>query len=99
MIPKAWWKTAAVLVAAGLAAGCQTKQPVEPTTPDQVRAGAPIFFHPAVPRANDGAWPQPFGAPATGAFAPAPEGAVTHWAGFQRRWAVGLRLERLPAVQ
>jgi hypothetical protein len=52
-----------------------------------------------VPRANDGAWPQPFGAPATGAFAPAPEGAVTHWAGFQRRWAVGLRLERLPAVQ
>jgi hypothetical protein len=25
-------------------------------------------------------------------------GAVTHWAGFQRRWAVGLRLERLPAA-
>jgi hypothetical protein len=42
---------------------------------------------------------EPAGAPATGAFAPAPEGAVTHWAGFQRRWAVGLRLERLPAVQ
>lgn len=51
MIPKAWWKVAIVLVAAGLVAGCQTKQPVEPTTPDQVRAGAPIYFHPAVPRA------------------------------------------------
>ena len=63
------------------------------------RAQAAVFLHPAVPRANDGAWPQPFGSPATGAFAPAPEGAVTHWAGFQRRWAVGLRLERLPAVQ
>lgn len=51
MIPKAWWKTAAVVVSAGLAVGCQTKQPVEPTTPEQVRAGAPIYFHPAVPRA------------------------------------------------
>lgn len=68
---------------------------------DHVLMGRPqaaVFLNPAVPRANDGVWPQAFGAPATGAFATAPEGAVTHWAGFQRRWAVGLRLERLPAA-
>lgn len=55
------------------------------------------LLQPAVPRANDGAWPEAFGAPASGAFAGAPSGAVTHWAGFQRRWAVGLRLEQAAA--
>ena len=51
------------------------------------------YLSPAVPRASDGAWPEPFGTPATGRYAGAPEGALTHWAGFQRRWAVGMRLE------
>jgi predicted dienelactone hydrolase len=45
-------------------------------------------------RSNDGAWPVPFGTPATGAFAGPAQGAVTHWTGFQRRWAVGMRLEK-----
>lgn len=62
------------------------------------QAGPAVFLNPAVSRANDGVWPQPFGAPATGQYAPAPAGEVTHWAGFQRRWALGLRLERLPAA-
>jgi predicted dienelactone hydrolase len=51
----------------------------------------------ATVRANDGAWPAPFGAPATGQFAGPAQGAVTHWTGFQRRWALGLRLERREA--
>lgn len=34
-----------------LASSCQTRQPVEPTTPGTVRAGSPIFFHPAVSQA------------------------------------------------
>lgn len=51
----------------------------------------------ATVRSNDGAWPVPFGTPATGAFAGPAQGAVTHWAGFQRRWAVGMRLERRDA--
>jgi hypothetical protein len=38
----------AVLLAAVLASSCQTRQPVEPTTPDSVPAGAPVLFHPAV---------------------------------------------------
>lgn len=57
------------------------------------RADRQIYLNPAVPRASDGAWPEPFGTPATGRYAGAPEGGVTHWAGFQRRWAVGIRLE------
>lgn len=56
------------------------------------------YLNPLVPRANDGAWPEPFGTPATGRFAGAPEGGITHWAGFQRRWAVGLRLEHKAAA-
>lgn len=53
-----------------------------------------VFLRPATPRSSDGAWPEAFGAPATGRYAGAPAGAITHWAGFQRRWALGLRLER-----
>jgi predicted dienelactone hydrolase len=56
---------------------------------------AALYLNPAVTRANEGAWPEAFGAPATGRFAGAPAGPITHWAGFQRRWAVGLRLERV----
>lgn len=52
----------------------------------------------ATPRSNDGAWAVPFGAPATGQFAGPAQGAVTHWTGFQRRWAVGLRFERREAA-
>ena len=48
----------------------------------------------ATPRSNDGVWVLPFGTPATGQFAGPAQGAVTHWTGFQRRWAVGLRLEK-----
>ncbi len=59
---------------------------------------ATAWLTPATPRANDGAWPVPFGTPATGEFAGPPRGDRTHWAGFQRRWAVGLRLERLDAT-
>ena len=54
---------------------------------------APLLA-PVLPRANDGAWPEAFGTPASGRFAGVPSGAITHWAGFQRRWAVGLRLEQ-----
>lgn len=58
------------------------------------RTDRALYLNSAVQRANDGAWPEPNGAPATGRFAGAPQGPVTHWAGFQRRWAVGLRLEQ-----
>ena len=48
-----------------LAAGCQTRQPVEPDTDDSVRAGSPIFFHPAVPQVpimlESGKYPTLFG--------------------------------------
>lgn len=57
-----------------------------------------LYLNPAVPRANDGAWPEPFGTPASGRFAGAPQDPITHWAGFQRRWALGLRLEHKPAA-
>jgi predicted dienelactone hydrolase len=53
-----------------------------------------VFLQSAVSRASEGQWPEPFGTPATGRFAGAPRGDITHWAGFQRRWAVGLRLEQ-----
>ena len=54
----------------------------------------------ATPRSNDGLWAVPFGTPASGQFAGPAQGAVTHWTGFQRRWAVGMRLEkREPASQ
>lgn len=56
------------------------------------------YLSPAVPRSNDGAWPEPFGTPATGRYAGTPEGPITHWTGFQRRWAVGMRLEHRPAA-
>jgi alpha-beta hydrolase superfamily lysophospholipase len=49
----------------------------------------------ATVRANDGVWNVPFGTPATGQFAGPAQGAITHWTGFQRRWALGLKLERL----
>lgn len=52
----------------------------------------------ATVRSNDGAWPVPFGTPASAQFAGPAQGAVTHWTGFQRRWALGLKLEwREPA--
>lgn len=56
------------------------------------------YLSPAVPRSNDGTWPEPFGTPATGRYAGAPAGNITHWPGFQRRWAVGMRLEHRPAA-
>jgi predicted dienelactone hydrolase len=49
---------------------------------------------PAVERAADGQWPQPPGTRASEAVAGAAVQQHTHWAGFQRRWAVGMRLER-----
>lgn len=55
-----------------------------------------VFLRPATPRSGDGAWAEVFGTPATGRYAGAPAGAITHWAGFQRRWALGLRLEQRP---
>ena len=53
----------------------------------------------ATVRANDGVWAVPFGTPATGQFAGTAQGAITHWTGFQRRWAVGMRLERGDAAK
>lgn len=53
------------------------------------------FLNPVTVRSNDGTWPEPLGTPATGKFAGAPSSAVNSWAGFQRRWALGLRLEQL----
>ena len=52
-----------------------------------------LYLNPPVPRASDGIWPEAFGTPAAGRYAGAPHGNVRYWAGFQRRWAVGLRLE------
>ena len=60
-------------------------------------AAAEKWLNLATPRANDGAWPVPFGTPASGQFAGVAQGPITHWTGFQRRWAVGLRLERRDA--
>lgn len=51
MTRKSAWKVAAGALMALLTAACQTKQPVEPTTPDPVRAGDPLVFHPATPLA------------------------------------------------
>lgn len=48
-------------------------------------------------RASDGAWQVPWGTPASGAFAAAGGPGAGYWPGFQRRWAVGLRLEHLGA--
>jgi len=62
------------------------------------KADRAVYLNPAVPRAIDGAWPESSGTPATGRFAGAPQGAVTYWVGFQRRWAVGLRLEQRAAA-
>ena len=56
-----------------------------------------VFLDPVVARSSEGAWPEPQGTPASGRFAGPPTGAITQWAGFQRRWALGLRMERLPA--
>lgn len=52
-----------------------------------------LFLEPPVARSNEGQWPEPQGTPATGRLAGPPAGDITHWAGFQRRWAVGMRLE------
>jgi hypothetical protein len=62
------------------------------------KADRAVYLNPAAPRANDGAWPEPQGTPVSGRFAGAPEGPMTHWAGFQRRWALGLRLEQRNAA-
>ena len=56
-----------------------------------------VFLDPVVTRSSEGAWPEPQGTPASGSFAGPPAGAITQWAGFQRRWALGLRMELLPA--
>jgi len=62
-------------------------------------ASRSVFLNPGVLRSNEGEWPQAWGTPATGQYAGAPRGDRTHWPGFQRRWAVGLRLEhRAPAA-
>lgn len=44
------------------------------------------------PRASDGQWPLPPGE----AAADRTDGPAPHWPGFQRRWAMGLRLETRP---
>ena len=49
-------------------------------------------------RAKEDAWPEAFGTPATGKHAGAPAGNIGYWAGFQRRWALGLWLENAAAV-
>lgn len=59
----------------------------------QGRAERQLLLEPPMARSNDGKWPEPFGTPATGRYAGPPTGGTTHWIGFQRRWAVGMRLE------
>ncbi len=61
-------------------------------------ASRSVMLQPLKGRANDGAWPEAFGTPATGKYAAAPSGNISYWAGFQRRWALGLRLENAAAV-
>jgi dienelactone hydrolase len=46
------------------------------------------------PRAVDGRWPEPVGPAGSGAVAG--DLQRTHWRGFQRRWAIGLRLTHTP---
>ena len=48
-------------------------------------------------RSNDGAWPVPFGTPASDKYAGPAKPPITSWQGFQRRWAVGMRLEHRDA--
>ncbi|MFY7855747.1 MAG: alpha/beta hydrolase family protein [Rubrivivax sp.] len=47
-------------------------------------------------RAADGTWPVPWGTAATGDWARPGGPGTGYWPGFQRRWALGLRLEKLP---
>ncbi len=57
------------------------------------RADRKLVLEPPVARSNEGKWPESLGAPATGRFSGPPSGDITHWVGFQRRWAVGMKLE------
>ena len=52
------------------------------------------FLNVPTVRASDGVWPEPAGAPGSGALAGSAQ--LTHWRGFQRRWAIGLRLTHAP---
>lgn len=78
---------ACVMAVMALASGCQTRQPVEPGTDASVRAGSPIFFHPAAAQVpimlGSGRYPTLFSGtsratwiePASAPAAPAPAGA------------------------
>jgi dienelactone hydrolase len=54
-----------------------------------------VYLDVPTPRAVDGRWPEPVGPSGSGAVAGDPQ--RTHWRGFQRRWAIGLRLTHTPA--
>ena len=60
-------------------------------------ASRSVMRQPLKGRANEGAWPEVFRTPATGKYAGAPAGNIGYWAGFQRRWALGLRLKNAAA--
>ncbi|PWF55496.1 alpha/beta hydrolase family protein [Massilia glaciei] len=45
-------------------------------------------------RANDAAWPLPFGSSSGAAFGTGSGTSAAYWPGFQRRWAVGLEMHR-----
>ena len=53
------------------------------------RTRAAYLMVPTV-RAVDSVWPEPIGPPGSGAIAG--DAQPMHWRGFQRRWAIGLRL-------
>lgn len=53
------------------------------------RTRAAYLMVPTV-RAADSVWPEPIGTPGSGAIAG--DAQPLHWRGFQRRWAIGLRL-------
>lgn len=61
-------------------------------------ASRSVMLQPLKGRAKEYAWPEAFGTPATGKYAGAPASNIGYWAGFQRRWALGLRLENAAAV-
>jgi predicted dienelactone hydrolase len=61
------------------------------------RAASAAYLDPGAVRSNEGVWSGPPPGPSSaGAFAGLAQAGGGYWRGFQRRWALGLRLEHQP---
>jgi hypothetical protein len=60
------------------------------------RTGNAAYLNPGALRSNDGVWAVGALPGSGGAFAGPAQAAGGYWPGFQRRWALGLRLEHRP---